>query len=406
MKKRLLIYSDCYTFSGSENVVLNILSSNALQREYDVRFFYRHSVGYEQKLKRMLPGDQLHSVKPLHLKRFSDLFYHSNYPSFVKRVFFKIDQVFDFFFLYYLIWLPVFVKEIRKAKPTVVHINNGGYPGATSCLAFAFACRLCKINKVIMHVNNLAFKRKWYAVQYFLLDKCLQGAINSFVTGSKAAAVCLQQRRGVSENKIVNINNTILKDQLAATGNLFIEKPAEEVWIGFVGLLTKRKGVNCLIEAVHLLKHEFRDKGAKLIIVGDGEEEVELKRAVIKKGLDDLIVFTGFTSEVSKYFNQFDVFVLPSLSNEDFPYVLLEAMITRKPVISTRVAGIPEIVLNNRTGYLIAPGDVCELSQKIRILINDSAKRIEMGRGGYERYHSLFSYEKTMKKLSELYSLS
>lgn len=406
MKKRLLIYSDCYTFSGSENVVLNILSSDTLQEEYDIHFIYRFSEKYERKLKQVMPQHRLHATEAIYLKRFSDLFYDSGHPEVLKKIFFKLDLFFDSFLVYFIVWIPIFIRKIRKLQPDLVHINNGGYPGATSCLAFAIASRFCKTKKIIMHVNNLACKRKWYDIPYFFLDRYLQDIISSYVTGSKAAGLCLQENRVIAKNKIVNINNTLLKDQLAITNNSFIKKPTQEIWIGFVGLLTKRKGLASLIEAACVLKDDLQEKKAKFIIVGDGEDERKLKQLVANRGLDKLIIFTGSTNEVYKYLYQFDVFVLPSLSNEDFPYVLLEAMVYRKPVISTRVAGIPEIVLNNHTGYIIAPGNVSELSEKINALISDPDKRMEMGKKGYNRYHSLFSYEKTMEKFKGLYMLT
>ncbi|MBO9684192.1 MAG: glycosyltransferase family 4 protein [Flavisolibacter sp.] len=375
-----------------------------MQEEYEMYFIYRYSKNYETKLRMVLGSSCQIIMQPLYLTRFSDVFYNSNYPEIIKKIFFNIDRIFDFFLIYFIVWVPFCVGKIKKLRPHVVHINNGGYPGASSCLAFALAAKHSNVPKIIMHVNNLAYKRKWYDLPHYFLDRCLQKDINFFITGSEAARMQLHEKRGFDFDKIVNINNTVLQDKFSATTESLIQKPERELWIGFVGLLTERKGVSSLIEAAVILKSELQKRSAKVIIVGDGEQEEELKRLVKEKHLNDLVIFTGFTAEVYKYLCQFDMFVLPSISNEDFPYVLLEAMLSQKPVVSTKLAGIPEIVSNGETGYIITPGNVLELSEKIEILISDSDLRLRMGKKGYERYHSLFSYEETMDKLKKLYS--
>jgi glycosyltransferase involved in cell wall biosynthesis len=406
VKKRLLIYSDCYTFSGSENVILNILSSKSLQEEYEISFVYRYSSKYGKRLTQVFDNYNLQVSKVIYLKRFSDLYYNSRLPPLIRKALFKLDVVFDFFMLYYIVWIPYFILKIKQLRPDVIHINNGGYPAATSCIAFAFAARLSKVKKIIMHVNNLARSKRWYDFTESFIDAFLQKAVTFFVTGSKAAAETLHQKRGFSKEQIVNINNTLLFDQLSVNGTYLshCSKNEGEIWIGFVGLLTGRKGVTVLLDAVYNLKVTLREKSAKIIIVGDGEDEQKLKQWVLEKDLDCIVNFVGYTSEVYKYLKNFDVFVLPSLTNEDFPYVLLEAMVCEKPIISTKVAGIPEIVLDEHSGFVVNPGSVNELSEKLGLLLRDPERCILMGKKGYSRYRSLFAYETTMEKFKALYS--
>lgn len=405
MKKRLLIYSDCFTFSGSENVILNVLSSGALNQDYEIIFLYRHSKRYSEKMTKAFEKNKIYVAQAVHLKRFSDIYFNSNWPLFLRKMFYKIDQGLDFLLIYQLCWLPFFVKKIGAIKPQIVHINNGGYPAASSCLTFAIAARICKVSKIIMHVNNLAAPLKWYAITHKFLDYLIKKSVTNFVTGSKAAAAALSARRKFDRKSIFAINNTLLHDFKEKDFNeISIKKQPNEIWVGYVGLLTERKGVNVLIEAAKILKNDLQSARAKIVIVGDGEEELVLKQTVNKYKLEELILFTGYTADVRTYIEVFEIFVLPSVANEDFPYVLLEAMALAKPIVSTKIAGIPEIVEEGQTGFVTKPGSAVELADKIKSLLFDKDLRRKMGKKGEDRYNTLFSYDKTIKKLAFLYS--
>lgn len=349
--------------------------------------------------------NKIYVAQAVHLKRFSDIYFNSNWPLFLKKMFYKVDQGLDFLLIYQLCWLPFFVMKIGSIKPQIVHINNGGYPAASSCLTFAIAARICKVSKVIMHVNNLAAPLKWYAITYKFLDYLIRKSITNFVTGSKAAAAVLSARRKFDRKSILAINNTLLHDFKEKDFNeISIKKDPNEIWIGYVGLLTERKGVNVLIEAAKILKNDLQRARAKIVIVGDGEEEQALKQTANRYKLDEIILFTGYRADVRNYMEVFEIFVLPSIANEDFPYVLLEAMALEKPIISTKIAGIPEIIEDGQTGFVIDPGSSIELADKIKPLLFDSDLRRTMGKNGGNRYNSLFSYERTVTKFRCLYS--
>lgn len=374
--------------------------------QYDVSFIYRYSAKYAERQAAVFRLNNLKAADSFHLWRFSDVFYNSRLPRAIRVAFFWLDRLADFFLLYHFVWIPFFRRQLRKLKPEVLHINNGGYPGASSCLSIAIAARQCGIKKIIMHVNNLTRKRKWYDLGGLLLDHYVKKSVSRFVTGSKAAGGTLVQNRKISADQVLDINNTLLKDHLLnnTIDSAKLQKAPGETWIGYLGLLTERKGVESLIRAASLLKNKMETSNSKVIIVGDGEESESLKRTAINEGLEHLIVFAGYTTAVASYLQQFDVFVLPSLKDEDFPYVLLEAMLAGKATVSTQVAGIPEIIENGHTGFVVNPGNVDELASKIGLLITRSDLRSQMGAAGYARYFDRFSYEKTIAKFSALYS--
>lgn len=130
----------------------------------------------------------------------------------------------------------------------------------------------------------------------------------------------------------------------------------------FVGLLdpSHKKGVPYLLQALAQLRH-VRDDW-HLDIVGDGPSRAEYERQAIDSGLADKVTFHGLSSkrEIAEYMRQADLFVLPSLS-DNLPCVVIEAMASGLPIVSTLVGGIPEMV-DDEVGILIPSGDVARLS--------------------------------------------
>jgi glycosyltransferase involved in cell wall biosynthesis len=99
----------------------------------------------------------------------------------------------------------------------------------------------------------------------------------------------------------------------------------------------------------------------------------------------------------------FDVFVLPSLEFESLPYVVLEAMGAAKPIVGTRVGGIPEEIVHGVTGIVVPPGDAQALSHAIVDLLQNPAKAKSMGKAGQKRLEMAFSTNKFIKETTKIY---
>ncbi len=133
--------------------------------------------------------------------------------------------------------------------------------------------------------------------------------------------------------------------------------------LGNVGSFEERKGQKVLLEAVAACRERLPN--IHLILVGDGPDEAMLKAAVEEMGLQDCVTFFPFTREPVYVFEAIDILVLSSLYKEGLPNVLLEAMSMRLPVVSSRMAGVPEVVFDGETGYMVEPGNVAELADGI-----------------------------------------
>lgn len=170
-----------------------------------------------------------------------------------------------------------------------------------------------------------------------------------------------------------------------------------------VGRLCEQKGQLLLLEAAHCLAK----KGIKfeLVLAGDGEMRFEIERLIAEYGLRGSIRITGWISsqQVREEILDACALVLPSFA-EGLPVVIMEAMALRRPVISTYVAGIPELVIPNQNGWLVPAGSVLELVNAMEdMLSKSSAELITMGDAAYLRVIERHTIETEAKKLAELF---
>lgn len=199
----------------------------------------------------------------------------------------------------------------------------------------------------------------------------------------------------VPKDHIVTLYNMIDTD---LTEPQFLERPEacqtlglpEDAFIfGNVARLARNKDQASLIEAFAMIKPHC--PLAKLIIIGDGTLEDELKEKAQTLGVEADIIFTGFVANGFKYMKAFDCFVLSSIQ-EAFGRVLIEAMLAKLPIIATSVNGIPEVVGNS--GLLVNPKDPKILSYAMQQVYDLSLeKRASIAEQGYQHVKRNFSIE-------------
>ncbi len=150
--------------------------------------------------------------------------------------------------------------------------------------------------------------------------------------------------------------------------------------LGNVGSLENRKGQLILLEALVQAREQIPN--LHLVLVGDGPDQAMLKQRVTEWNLDEHVSFFPFTAEPAYVFEVIDILVLASTHKEGLPNVLLEALAMGVPVVSTRLAGTPEVVHHGKTGLLVEPGNVDELASAIRQLATDPEACRTMGDAG------------------------
>ncbi len=172
------------------------------------------------------------------------------------------------------------------------------------------------------------------------------------------------------------------------------------VLIGTVGRLVPVKAHAVLLEAFQILSQSHPN--VLLIFVGDGPLRVQLEANANQMGLGRSVIFAGHQAQAYDFINMVDVFVLASL-HEGIPMVLLEALALRRPVVASRVGGIPEVLADGYSGVLVRPNNAEELAAAIQSLIENPSKAVDFGASGRRRVESEFSAGLMATRTAELY---
>jgi glycosyltransferase involved in cell wall biosynthesis len=174
-----------------------------------------------------------------------------------------------------------------------------------------------------------------------------------------------------------------------------------------VGRLVAFKGFEHLIDACAELARRSLDFTCE--IIGDGPLRDDLQAKIDMLNLSPQVSLLGSLSQgaVLEKLRSADIFALASVTDPQgasdvFPTVIIEAMTAARPVVSTRLAGIPESVLHGETGLLVSPGDTTELAQALEQLMRDPGQRSRLGRAGRARVEQHFRIEHTVAPLVEL----
>ena len=179
----------------------------------------------------------------------------------------------------------------------------------------------------------------------------------------------------------------------------------EHLLVGFVGRFSPGKGHEEFLEAASLVAVERPE--ARFLIVGEasaGEEayESEIRRRAGALGLDRLVTFAGFRTDIPDVMAAFDIFAFPSHA-ESFGVALIEAMAMERPVVSTNCDGVLDIVTEGETGLFVHPGSAQELARAIGRLAGDPSLRVRLGRAGRARVLALFDRRAQMEALERIY---
>jgi glycosyltransferase involved in cell wall biosynthesis len=160
------------------------------------------------------------------------------------------------------------------------------------------------------------------------------------------------------------------------------------------------KGLHNLIEALSFLR--YRDKW-ECWILGEGELEKSLKESCRKLGIEKNVLFWGNTSKVKEILYQSDMLVLPSLQ-ENQPFAVIEAQLLGVPTIVSNAGGLPEMVENNKNGFIIEKGNNRQLSEKIEYLLNNPAIRDQMSKYASQKGRELWDVNILGRNIVQLYS--
>lgn len=179
--------------------------------------------------------------------------------------------------------------------------------------------------------------------------------------------------------------------------------PEKATVIGTVANLMPYKGYPYLLEAMAKLVPKFQELWLVAVGGGDTKYEIELRSLAKQLSIADRVIFTGFQPSGRQWIPLFDLFVISSIRGEAATIAVLEAMAEGKPVVASAVGGIPELVEDGITGRLVPPESSEALTEAISALLSDREKAFQMGRSGKKRVKQMFSLQREVEKLQNLY---
>jgi glycosyltransferase involved in cell wall biosynthesis len=170
--------------------------------------------------------------------------------------------------------------------------------------------------------------------------------------------------------------------------------------VGTAARLVPIKGMIDLVRAFAAVRADVPD--VRLEIAGSGRERTRLEHEIDALGLAGTVKFLGWRTDLSELLPSWDIFALASF-DEGLPIATLEAMAAGLPVVATAVGGVPELVSDGRTGFLVPRGDVAALAARLRVLLLNEEKRLVMGAAGRARAREEFSIERMVAAVAAVY---
>lgn len=285
------------------------------------------------------------------------------------------------------------VRLLKVVRPDTVVINNGGYPAGESCLTMALAARAANVRNTIFVVHNIPRRRGWPVRFERWVDGLVSTRVSSWVTASDYTSGLLIDRRGVPRERVHTIRHGLPARRLNESAvrrtvrrDLALKSSEFDILVTMVALFEKRKGHEFAVQALGQVAGEHR---YHLLLVGDGPTRKDIEQMVRDQGLEQYVTFAGWTDDIDDVLSATDILILPSVDDECLPYAILHAMQHSLPVVSSRLAGIPEQVLDGVTGFLTDPGDVSGIAAAL-LDLGDEGTRKAMGERGFERLSEEF----------------
>lgn len=270
----------------------------------------------------------------------------------IYKSFFFIGSIFKLF------KLLIFDRKIQ-----IIHIHGASYGSFFRKFFIFLAAKYLFRKKVIYHIHGGGFAN-FEKNSNLILRKAIKLLIENV-----DVVICLSESwkkffmENFKPNKIIIIHNIIDYPHLS----VFKEKE-NIITLLFLGLICDAKGIFELIEVIFRNKEKYKDK-IRLIIGGNGEID-RLNNIIQQQQLEGLVEFVGWISNKEKttWLQKSDIYILPSYK-EGLPISILEAMSYGQAIISTNVGGIPEIVIPEKNGILIEPGNLSEIETAINFFL-------------------------------------
>jgi glycosyltransferase involved in cell wall biosynthesis len=287
-------------------------------------------------------------------------------------------------------WLPAH-PEIDVLN---THSSTDAWLAALACATLRHAPPIVRTRHVSTPVNNRVATRWLY-----------QRATRHIVTAGEALKQQLIRDNRFDPARITSVPTGIdlaryaPRDRAAARATLGLDPNRH--YLGIVATLRNWKGHTYLLEAFAPLVSTHPDWD--LVLVGDGPQRHNLEKLVARLGLGGRVHVVGNRDDVETWLNAFDLFVLPSYGEEGVSQSVMQAMAAGLPVVATTVGAMAEAVQHERTGLLVPPRDSNALRAALGRLMDDAARRRQLGAAGLEFARRHFGLEHMLARMETVF---
>ncbi|MBU8923156.1 MAG: glycosyltransferase family 4 protein [Bacteroidales bacterium] len=286
-------------------------------------------------------------------------------------------------------------RILKKISPGIFHLNLPG-PFDSRYSLVAPVARAAGI-KAILSTEHLPM------IDSFPKGRILKGCgsvfIDRVITVSSDNKRYLVSKHGVSRSRIRVVYNGIPDPETLPSSDIFSGMTHDEKCLRIVsiGSIESRKGQDTLIESMRLLPENI-----VLAVVGEGEMREALEGRVKEYGLSDRVFFAGYRDDITGIIASADLLVVSSLV-EATPYVIMEAFAGGLPVIATDIFGIPELLKDGRTGFLVDHSSPGGIADKVNILNENRDLLAEMGKNARCEFETRFRIERSVADTIAVY---
>jgi len=295
----------------------------------------------------------------------------------------------------YLLALPHLKKKIRDLKPDIIHAHSASSYGLLGALS-GFQPFVISVwgNDVYNFPQKSSFLKK---VILYNLKK-------TDMVFSTSKVMAEETKKYTDKNiQVIPFGIDVEKFLPKKTENYFFEN---DLVIGTIKSIEKKYGTENLVRAFKKVKDNHPDIPLKLLIVGRGSMTNYIKSLVKDLGIESDVKITGFVSydKIPDYHRMLDIYVAVSTEDsESFGVAILEASACENPVIVSDVGGLPEVVDNNITGFVIPHSNVDLLAEKIELLLDEDLRQ-KFGKAGRAKVMNHFKWEDNLKQMVNNYN--
>jgi glycosyltransferase involved in cell wall biosynthesis len=284
------------------------------------------------------------------------------------------------------------VRALRQTRPDVVIVR-----GFNAELLGRIAATITRVPHIVLWVHSCHDITPRTALRR-LSDRVLDRVTDAYFGVAYRQLSYMTDDLGYPEHKIRVIHNGVEPARFGGTDRAMraaLGIGEHELVVGILAALRPEKDHETFLRAAAMVAAGA--PMARFLIVGDGERRSKLETLATQLGIRDRVVFTGARHDIPDVLGSMDVFVLSSFAVECLPIALLEAMASSLPAVCTSVGGIPEMVEDGVTGYLVPSRDPIALADRVVILLRSPELRRQFGVAARDRVNQSFSLRRSVR---------